>query len=599
MHASDIAATSVLDGIRRAAAAHPHKLAVIDLPTAAVDEPGISITYSDVLARITRSANLLRSFGILPGDAVAFIAPSTLSALIAFWAGHAAGAIAPLNPFLALPALTDIVTATGASVIISGGADSGDGSFAKARDLMATVPGIRHHLVTDGDPGGNAISIPHAAAAFDGATLSGPEPGLDDIVAYFATGGTTGAPKVAKLSNRNLLVCAWSTATASSTDPDHILPAGLPLFHVGGGVIGNTRALLLGQTCVLLTPAGYRSPDVVANFWQIAKRWRFSQMTAVPTVYSDLLRTYSGEGTTIGMFVAGASKLPGSLCAAYERTFGVGIHEGYGMTECSGLCTVNPVMLPPRVGSGGIVAPLYKIRTVRLDAAGRYERDCATDETGMIAVAGPGVFQGYTDAGHTAAKFIAGMTGDDAWLNTGDLGHCDADGFLWVTGREKDLIIRGGHNIDPAAIEDVLLGHDAIVDAAAVGMPDARVGELPVAFVQTASGAPFDEDELRRFCAAALHERASTPVRIFTVDALPRTAMKKIYKPELRRLAADAAVRAALSALDPASPGTRVSVRCDASGCVFAEIDAGQSDDRIVETLNLLNIHTIVRESPA
>jgi fatty-acyl-CoA synthase len=236
---------------------------------------------------------------------------------------------------------------------------------------------------------------------------------------------------------------------------------------------------------------------------------------------------------------------------------------------------------------------------VLLDGEGRFIRDCEAGETGNIAVSGPAVFEGYVDRSQDAGKFIAGMPGA-RWIDAGDLGRFDSDGYLWITGREKDLIIRGGHNIDPAPIEETLLEHDDIVDAAAVGMPDARLGELPVVFVQLAQGAELDEGALRAFCQERLPERAGTPVRFFALDALPRTAMRKIFKPELRRLAAEAALADGLGRI-AGSRSFDWQVVIDDRGCLTVEITCASPDpalvDQIEELLGPLNLQAIFCET--
>ncbi|WP_037474975.1 AMP-binding protein [Sphingobium sp. ba1] len=595
----DLPGTSVYDAIRRQADRFPDKLAVIDIPDARLDTVPTTITYKALHAAIVHAANRMLEIGLCEGDRILYLAPNSLASLTGFWAAQLVGVVVPVNPFLNPDMIADIARATGARAVMSAGWQGADGSFELACTLISAAPDLQFHLVLGGDVARGAIDLLASPAIDFDASYRGRLPDLNDIAAYFPTGGTTGAPKVARLSHRNLLVGAFSSAVASTVDADQVVPFGLPMFHVGGGVIASMRTLILGQTMVVLTPAGFRTPGLTENFWALADRFGFTQFISVPTVFADLLATYSGGGTTIRYFIAGASKLPASLCKSYEKLFGSGIYEGYGMTETAGFCCVNPSTLPARPGSGGIEAPLYKVRVVLLDDEGRFVRECQSGETGNIVVSGPAVFAGYLDSSQDAGKFIKGMQ-DGRWIDAGDLGRFDPDGYLWITGREKDLIIRGGHNIDPAPIEETLLDHPDIVDAAAVGMPDVRVGEMPVAFIQLADGAELNEARLRTFCQERLPERAGTPARIFALEALPRTAMRKIFKPELRRLAAVAVVDATLGAIN-STHDYSWQVVCDDRGCIAVEISFTSHDSAIVslieDQLGALNLHVIFCET--
>ncbi|MYL99733.1 AMP-binding protein [Novosphingobium sp. FGD1] len=594
----DLPAVSVYDAIRRRAIQFREKTAVIDLESASLHAEPKSATYGELHQSIVRAANLLLDLGLREGDRILYLAPNGLAGLTGFWTAQLIGVVVPVNPFLDLGAIDQIARTTGAKAVMSAGPSSACGSYSLGRALVSGNPELVAHLVLGEDAGDGTIDLLAASQSMPN-VFRGREPNLDDIAAFFPTGGTTGAPKVARLSNRNLLVGAYSSAVASSLDAEHVVPLGLPMFHVGGGVIASTRTIMLGQTLAILTPAGFRTPELTANFWGLAQRFGFTQFISVPTVFSDLLATYSGGGTTIRHFTAGASKLPASLCRNYEKQFGRGIHEGYGMTETAGFCCVNQSDAPPRPGSGGTVAPFYRVKVVELDAQGRFIRECGTDETGNIAVAGPAVFQGYIDPAQDAEKFITGMD-DGPWIDAGDLGRFDADGYLWITGREKDLIIRGGHNIDPAPIEEALLDHPDIVDAAAVGMPDARVGELPVAFVQIAEGASLDEAALRAYCLERLPERAGTPVRVFALEALPRTAMRKIFKPELRRLAAAAAVETKLGELSLPDDVEWLLIS-DSRGCLTVEFRCSFADPllhgQIEDHIGALNLPVTFSET--
>ena len=182
------------------------------------------------------------------------------------------------------------------------------------------------------------------------------------------------------------------------------------------------------------------------------------------------------------------------------------------------------------------------MRALILDDENRYVRDAETDEIGVIAIRGPNVFAGYLDPAHNKGIWIerAGET----WLNTGDLGRQDADGYFWLTGRKKELIIRGGHNIDPKLIEDALQSHPAVALTAAIGSPDAHAGELPVAYVQLKAGAAVTEAELLEHAARAIPEKAAIPKRVKIATSLPTTAVGKLFKPALVEREIEETVRA-------------------------------------------------------
>ncbi len=230
--------------------------------------------------------------------------------------------------------------------------------------------------------------------------------------------------------------------------------------------------------------------------------------------------------------------LPAELAERFERVTGLHVHEGWGMTETTGLATMTTSGMILPVGGVGLPLPYSRVRIVALDAQGAAsERDLAPGEVGMILYKAPNVFSGYLDAEDDAKAFVG-----DGWLVTGDLGRLDDEGRLHLNGRAKDLIIRGGHNIDPKMIEDALTAHPAVHLAAAVGAPDAYAGELPVAFVTLAPGASVSEAELLAFTAEHVDETPARPRSVVILDAMPLTSVGKIYKPQLQRLAARAVV---------------------------------------------------------
>ncbi len=227
----------------------------------------------------------------------------------------------------------------------------------------------------------------------------------------------------------------------------------------------------------------------------------------------------------------GSAPLPLELFKRFEKATNVTIVEGYGLTEATCLVSCNPVDGVKKVGSIGITFPYTDVKIFKAGPGEPVE--CAIDEVGEICISNPGVYVGntYTEAEKNRDLFFG------KYLRTGDLGRMDGDGYLWITGRAKDLIIRGGHNIDPAEIEEALLGHEAVAFAGAIGQPDAHAGEVPCAFVELVEGASVTEAELLEFCKVHVHERAAQPRHMEIMDELPKTAVGKIFKPDLRKRA--------------------------------------------------------------
>jgi len=267
---------------------------------------------------------------------------------------------------------------------------------------------------------------------------------------------------------------------------------------------------------------------------------------SVPTVLAATLAVPQGTAdvSSLRFAAGGGSAIPVAVGHAIQDKLKLPVFEVYGMTETSSVHTMAYPDQPIRLGSVGLPVPYSHVRIVRLDPDGHYERDCAANEIGVVIMAGPGVFDGYLDDTHNKDAFIEG-----SWVNSGDLGRVDEDGFLWITGRAKDLVIRGGHNIDPAPIEEILFQHPAVGFAAVVGQPDAYAGELPVGYVQLKPGATVAPGELEAWVRERTPERAAVPVQIIPIDPMPLTGVGKVFKPKLRWDAATRVFATALSQL--------------------------------------------------
>ena len=318
----------------------------------------------------------------------------------------------------------------------------------------------------------------------------------------------------------------------------------LPLFHVLACYPVLMSMIASGGHVVFPTPAGYRGEGVFDNLWKLIERWKVTYLITVPTALAVLMqRPINADITTLRGTFSGSAALPMELFKRFEEATKVQIIEGYGLTEATCLVSCNPPQGAKKIGSVGIPFPHTETRILTTDGAGGW-RDCAVDEVGEICVTNPGVNAGktYTEADKNRNLYIA-----DKYLRTGDLGRLDGDGYLFITGRAKDLIIRGGHNIDPAVIEEALMGHPAVAFVGAIGQPDAHAGELPAAYVEVIKGKVVTVAELEAFARERIHERAAIPKHIEIIEALPKTAVGKVFKPDLRRSAITRVYDAALA----------------------------------------------------
>lgn len=353
----------------------------------------------------------------------------------------------------------------------------------------------------------------------------------DDVAAYFHTGGTTGTPKVAQQTHANQVANAWSLAQFYPGKVGDTCLVGLPLFHVNAVIGTGLAGFMKGSRIVLLSPAGYRTPNIIGNFWMYVEKYQATIFSCVPTILSALLESpmKGADISSLEFVICGAAPLSQQLMTNFEKVIGAKILESYGLTEGSCISTLNPLEGNRKVGSIGICMPGQQIKMVKLDVSDQIIRECECNETGSLLIKGDNVFPGYLNASSNEGTLL-----DDGWLNTGDLARIDEDGFIWLTGREKDLIIRGGHNIEPSSIEETLMKHNSVSNAAAIGQPDAYAGELPCAYITLTPNASVSVDEINCFVRSNISERAATPVYIEVMDSLPTTAVGKIFKPSLR-----------------------------------------------------------------
>ncbi|MET3374822.1 fatty-acyl-CoA synthase [Variovorax boronicumulans] len=576
---------STYELFRNSGAAFGNKTALTFLRSGnPADEP-IRWSYAQLLAGIHQTANLLHTLGVGPEDAVAVLLPGCLEYHLALWGGEAAGIVQPLNPLLTDEKLVALMTAGRAKVLIAYGSDSESGMWSKAMRLRGQVPTLTTVLrvAPHDEAPGAAGALPEGVAEFDALRAAQPSDRLvsgrdiasTDIAAYFHTGGTTGAPKLARHSHGAQVFTAWASVQLAGMNEQGISINGYPLFHVAGVLPASLSSLSAGVEVIIPTPSLLRNKEVLANYWKLVEKYRPTSLSAVPTVLAALANVPldGADISSITYCRTGAAVLAPELAARFERLFGLHVHESLGMTEMAGISTITPPGVNGPAGCVGFRLPYAQVRIVALDENGNAsDREVAQGETGMVLFKSPNVFSGFVDPADNAKAFTA-----DGWLATGDLGWMDAEERLHLTGRSKDLIIRSGHNIDPKTIEDALGAHPAVQLCAAVGAPDAYAGELPVIFATLVPGASATEDELLAFTSARVDEAPARPKWVSVIATMPMTNVGKIYKPELRAMAARqvvaatvAEVCAALGVGDAAQPA----VTTEGESLVHVQIDA-------------------------
>jgi fatty-acyl-CoA synthase len=569
-----------------AASAWPDGIATQWIPDPGDHTRCVSRTYAELAGTVTRIANALTALGVRRGDAVTLSSVNTSMLYAATLAAQAVGIAAPVNPALSAERIAELIRRTESRVLVAAGPELDPELWARlvgvARQagmtaVLALRPddahGVPPALIQAGDLDGRGLIVAYLdemiAGQPSGHLADADLPEAGDLAAFVHTGGTTGAPKVAAHTHTNQLACAQGIALCSGLAPGEGVLGGLPLFHVNALIVTGIAPMFSGARVVWPGPAGYRDKALYTRFWTIIEHYRIAAMSAVPTVYGTLAQVpVDADISSLRLPIVGAAPLPASVREDFAAHTGRRLLEGYGLTEATCASTwTRPG--EERPGSVGRVLPGQQVKAVRIGDDGSWA-DCAPGETGVLAIGGPAVFAGYvTDPSLSGPRVSRDGVVRDGWLDTGDLGRVNADGFVSLTGRAKDLIIRGGHNIDPKVIEDALLTHPAVAAAAAVGRPDRHSGEVPVAYVVPAGPGRFDEAELLAWAGTAIGEPAARPKHIHPIDAIPVTEVGKHFKPAL---AADAAIRAVTDALD-------------AAGLADAQAAAAYEDGRLVVTV--------------
>ncbi|MCD2198190.1 long-chain fatty acid--CoA ligase [Actinomycetospora endophytica] len=462
-----------------------------------------TITYDELSERAAAVAARLRAHGLAPGDRVGLVSANVPAFPVAFYGALMAGcAVVPMNPLLTGREIDYYLEDSSARAVVAAESVAGAArETAGARDLPVVELADSGQLDDSGQP---AEEGPSVAERTD-----------DDLAVVLYTSGTTGQPKGAMLTHANLTSNARTAAeTLIRATPDDVIMGCLPLFHVFGLTCGLNAAVLSGASLALL-PRFDAGRALQTISWH-----RVTVFEGVPTMYSAMMGVPdagSHDTSSLRTCLSGGAAMPGEVLRGFEETFGCAILEGYGLSETSPIVSFNQPDQERRVGSIGTPVRGVEVRVVGEDGA-----DVAPGEVGEIAVRGECLMAGYLDRPEATAESIP-----DGWFRTGDLARADDDGYLFIVDRKKQLIIRGGYNVYPREIEEVLYEHPAIAEAAVIGLKHPSLGEEVGAAVAIAPDAEFDPDAIRAFCK----ERVAPykyPRHIWQVDELPKGPTGKI-----------------------------------------------------------------------
>ncbi len=504
-----LGADVVVDWIAGNAGFFPDKLATVDLAS------GRRRTYAEFDARVASVAGFLRSSGIAPGDRVAALAMNSTDLLEIMFACWRIGAIyLPLNFRLTSDELAFILTDAEPSLIFI------DEQFAECGAVLQSRVAVDNWVAMDG-LGGDTAFERALAAADPVADMIAQEP--EDVCLIMYSSGTTGLPKGVTLAHGAMLFSVINTAPSFRTSHDMVGLTVMPLFHIGGTNAFSVPGCYLGATNIIA-----RGFDPGATLAAIGDRaLGVTHFFGVPAVFNAMKAHPAQPGTDFSrleLAASGAEAVPDAL-VRWWLDRGVVIQEVYGMTEtCGGVCLLGVDDIPDRIGSAGKAFRHSPMKTIAEDGS-----DTGVGELGEICMRGPHITAGYWNRPEdNAACYV------DGWFRSGDIGRIDADGYLFVEDRVKDMYISGGENVYPAEVENVLYEIEAIAEVAVIGVPDSRWGEAGCAVAALKPGASLTLADLRSHCEGKL-ARFKRPAHIALVDALPRTATGKVLKFELRK----------------------------------------------------------------
>ncbi len=539
-------ALNLLDGCRD----DPSRIALYATHNGDVDGEVRTWTFGELEHRAIQCANLLRASGMGADDVVAVVTPTVPGLFATMMGGLLAVRVFPINWMLDAHALADLMQRAQVKMVIALGKTEGFSVWENVQAAVASLPNQTKLFTLH-----EAFSAPAkddlltAASQHPGDRLTFPRETAkrDSIACYVHSGGTTGHPKIVKILHGGMVFRHWAANNGLAFTRRDVVLSDTPLFHIGGLLVRGLVNTANGNTAVIPSIFGARDKTYIANYWRYIERFGITQVSGVPTTLSVLAKnppTNENISSLRPYFATGSTAMAPAVQDRVAEVTGAQVLQSYGMTESTSHCTLDPRDGEVRRRCSGIRVPYVKLRIVKMSEGGQILRDCAVDEIGMVLVGGPGVAGGYLDASQDKDAFLP-----NGFFVSGDLGSMDAQGYLRISGRQKDLIIRGGHNIEPGLIEEALLQSPYVALAAAVGKPDAHAGELPIAYVELHPGMEVSTEELLRFASERIPERPAVPKEIFILEKLPLTSVGKPMKHVLQMDAAKRVFEDALQSL--------------------------------------------------
>jgi len=472
---------------------------------------GRSYTYALFDTAVNRAARMLAAHGIKKGDAVSLLMPNSVEYIIAYFACFHRGALAcPVNSLLKPEEITYVIANSEARALLINSE-----FLPRVEAIRDELPDLQHVLVFDDEA--------QATAEFTEGELPDIQIGKDDEAIIIYTSGTTGKPKGCLLTHGNIIANARQiTRWLKFTERDCLLTV-MPLFHMNAVSVTTMTPFYAGASTVI-------SPKFSASrFWQIVSDYKVTSFGSVATMLSMLLSTYT-DGVPAGLetdqlrfAMCGSAPVPAEILRKFEETFNCLVIEGYGLSESTCRSTFNPPDERRRPGSCGMAIGN------EMKVVDEEDMEVAFGELGEIVLRGENILKGYyKNAEATARAFRNG------WFHTGDIGYLDADGFFYIVDRKSDMIIRGGENIYPREIDEVLYKHVAVAAAATIGVPDPLYGEEVAAFIVLKEGARASEEEIITFCREHLADY-KCPKSVRFVADIPKGPTGKLLKRELAR----------------------------------------------------------------